>query len=1273
MRNNLRNYKASFIIYRKAISVLLCLGIVASLCLGLRINSLISRAEEITHTDTSTGITWGYTISGDKAINVHIISIYMADGAYYTSDSSTITVPDHFTAQDGTVYRVYSLGRDSDEPGRTNPDRFFGHLAKSHIAPAGITIDASHIDTLTSVNTNVLKGCSNTTLKLPKSITTVGSGVLGKVASVTNSGENNSIECDALNASYGNKNDIDSSTFKFTGFKNSTAYDTFGDLLKGYPDDQNDDRFISSSADSSIGSFKYIVSTESLNTDTHTTTTFTGPDSAPFSKYIYKSTPSTDAGYTKYNTLAADALPRRRDYHTFDGYYTSASGTDVIKVFNGTPSSASDPAAGSLNTSANLSGITTKEVTLYAHWTPGNVTITFNSAGASSGTMPTAQTIQYGTAYTIPVNQYTKAGHTFTGWTDSDPYINIKKYDDQAITDPLYKNTVLSACWTSNTVTIKYNNNGGSGSIPDQQVTMSTSTSEKLKSNSSNLFTRSGYNFRCWKLKNAAGELTGTPYTENHTTDDVIRADANLSTDNNIKNDPYHSSHSTVTLYAEWEKASYLIHYYDDLVREVIASETRECGTLTPLLSRANIPGYSFEGWSTSPNGTTEYRNNTPLTRDLTAQNSSIDLYANYKPYTYTVKYIKSRGDEGDNMNPTVCTYGSNDPSSKIKDCSYTRIGCRFAGWKKTTSETSPDAEILPASSASSIHTHVDYMGPFPMSINHTPATDGETIYLYPVWIRNTYTAHFQGEGTTGISDISLVHGDSFTLPELTMPNHTFKGWMESDTLHPANTVINNVARNLTFTAAWDNDHFITITPDSMIKSITAKVNGIQKTLVSNGTITNLTFKGGESFTDIVITAVSNQLITLCTIKDDSGTVKGNSSPPSPSASVTINSVTFPQNSNLNFTINVKPQEYKITFNLDGGTIIGSTPTKYTYGTELQLPTYVVKDNAKFYGWKNSYGTIVTSISKTQAGDLTFTAVWENPNVTDLPKGATAVASSNGKYVTITYANKTTEDVLIAAQGISLKNGSNPIQFKTADGKIYLTSVNYTVATDLPQTIKAYYTTGASTASIVYPDGTTQTVAVNKYNSDTTLYGTKIYFDGIDGKRYTVVPSSEDPSASPKPSAPPSGDPRKPQSDEYYMISKVSYNVRSGKASATNPIEWNSKSITIKDKVKIYDKYYKVTKISKDAFYGMQKLEKLIVGKYVTSIGANAARDCKKLKLIKIMTGNITSVGKNSLKNTSKKLVIYIKASKSKYSKLKKLIKKKSGCHKNTAFHRINP
>ena len=87
----------------------------------------------------------------------------------------------------------------------------------------------------------------------------------------------------------------------------------------------------------------------------------------------------------------------------------------------------------------------------------------------------------------------------------------------------------------------------------------------------------------------------------------------------------------------------------------------------------------------------------------------------------------------------------------------------------------------------------------------------------------------------------------------------------------------------------------------------------------------------------------------------------------------------------------------------------------------------------------------------------------------------------------------------------------------------------------------------------------------------------------------------------------------------------------------------------------------------------MQKLEKLIVGKYVTSIGANAARDCKKLKLIKIMTGNITSVGKNSLKNTSKKLVIYIKASKSKYLKLKKLIKKKSGCHKNTAFHRINP
>ena len=103
------------------------------------------------------------------------------------------------------------------------------------------------------------------------------------------------------------------------------------------------------------------------------------------------------------------------------------------------------------------------------------------------------------------------------------------------------------------------------------------------------------------------------------------------------------------------------------------------------------------------------------------------------------------------------------------------------------------------------------------------------------------------------------------------------------------------------------------------------------------------------------------------------------------------------------------------------------------------------------------------------------------------------------------------------------------------------------------------------------------------------------------------------------------------------MVSSLSYRVSGSSAIVANPSKWNAKTITIKSKVKIEGKSYKVKKVESYAFYGMSSLKKLVIGKYVTKVGAKACYKCKKLKDIRFMGSALTSFGKNAFKGISKK------------------------------------
>ncbi len=166
--------------------------------------------------------------------------------------------------------------------------------------------------------------------------------------------------------------------------------------------------------------------------------------------------------------------------------------------------------------------------TLYAVWQANTYTIKYNANGGT-GTMSNSSHT-YDVAKNLSTNAFTKTGYTFTGWATSASG-NVKYSDKQSIKNLSSKNNAtvtLYAIWQPITYTIKYNANGGTGTMSN-----SSHTYDVAKNLSTNAFTRNGYTFKGWARTSTATEIK---YNDKHS----VR---NLTTTNG----------ATVTLYAMWE------------------------------------------------------------------------------------------------------------------------------------------------------------------------------------------------------------------------------------------------------------------------------------------------------------------------------------------------------------------------------------------------------------------------------------------------------------------------------------------------------------------------------------------------------------------------------------------------------------------------------------------------------------------------------------------------------------------------------------------------
>ena len=125
-------------------------------------------------------------------------------------------------------------------------------------------------------------------------------------------------------------------------------------------------------------------------------------------------------------------------------------------------------------------------------------------------------------------------------------------------------------------------------------------------------------------------------------------------------------------------------------------------------------------------------------------------------------------------------------------------------------------------------------------------------------------------------------------------------------------------------------------------------------------------------------------------------------------------------------------------------------------------------------------------------------------------------------------------------------------------------------------------------------------------------------------------------------------------------VGKAKFKVTGSEAvEYTAPKSKTASTITIPATVKISNKTYKVTSIAANAFKNCKKLKKITIGKNVTKIGKKAFYNCKKLKTVLVKTKKLTQkkVGSKAFTGTPKKAVM--KVPKKQLKLYKKIFKKK--------------
>lgn len=417
------------------------------------------------------------------------------------------------------------------------------------------------------------------------------------------------------------------------------------------------------------------------------------------------------------------------DGYTFAGWTTNADGSGT-KYAPG----ASWTANGTL--------------TLYAQWTPGQASLTYDGNGATGGKTDPQNGVT-DQKVNVRQNGFTRDGYTFVRWdTQADCRGKAVNPGDKWT---LQGSSTLYACWTGNMQPLTYHGNGATGGNTAAQ---SGKTGDELTTNA-NGFTRDGYTFVRW---DTAKDGSGTAYGEGK---------------NGVGR--YTMKPAGNDLYAIWQANPASIQYRDDYGATGSTPDTTGVTGQDVTIAQNGFtrPGYTFTGWARD-------RRTDPSLQPggrYTLTPGTTTLWAQWKADPAHLIYNANTG----STSQTRRTDGVVDQTLTVIANPFTRSGYTFTGWN-----TQADGRGKAYAAGNGFRLVAD-----------AKSNPVNTSVLYAQWRINRVALKFDPNGGTGgYPDITA---DAFTTvtipadakePKVQRPGFRFTGWAMKPTPGTGDTIL---------------------------------------------------------------------------------------------------------------------------------------------------------------------------------------------------------------------------------------------------------------------------------------------------------------------------------------------------------------------------------------------------------------------------------------------------------------------------------------------------
>ncbi|MDD7617037.1 MAG: InlB B-repeat-containing protein [Candidatus Enterosoma sp.] len=374
-----------------------------------------------------------------------------------------------------------------------------------------------------------------------------------------------------------------------------------------------------------------------------------------------------------------------------------------------------------------------------ANWKAHTYIVNLDSNGGQCST--SKMNVDYNEKLVLP--QPTKTGYTFAGWFNAE--------DNAEVTDCMWKflyDLNLYAKWNINTYTITYVLGGG---VNDENNPIAYNVeSDDITLNNP---TRSGYTFAGWNSK--LGNKQFNPTISQGSIGDI-------------------------SFEATWEaNLNTIVFFGNGNTNGETKSQQAYTGSKLKLNANGYIrDGYTFIGWSESPDGTVKYSDQGEITVPV---NSIYNLYAVWTPNLNTITFNGNGADSGTMDAQRMRT----DTTEILATNGFAKTGYHFAGWS-----ANPMGEVKYADE-----------GAYRMGPN-------SSYDLYAKWEPNEYVITYNpNSGIVSRNSDKVIFDNQFILIVPTRNGYEFSGWYIGETQltdsRGGSLAKYGIAGNITVVAHW--------------------------------------------------------------------------------------------------------------------------------------------------------------------------------------------------------------------------------------------------------------------------------------------------------------------------------------------------------------------------------------------------------------------------------------------------------------------------------------